>query len=29
MEVAKEIVLKKVTKKLADNPFEQVRLSWG
>ena len=27
--VAKEIVSRKITKKLADNPFEQVRLSWA
>jgi hypothetical protein len=26
---AKKIVSKKITKKLADNPFEQVRLSWA
>ncbi len=29
MAAAEEIVSKKVAKKLADNPFEQVRLSWG
>jgi len=29
MIAAEEIVSKKITKKLADNPFEQVRLSWG